>query len=579
MKHFYNIYSLLIDKEKKTLSAMLFIVISLAILEMTIVGLTIPLMDLFTSQSEDNYIKVFINYFFVIENHNLLVIIALLIYLFIFLTKNILTLFLQWFQARFANFVKARISVNLLTYYLRKPFAFHLNKNSSELIRNTFSEVGTVVGAGVQPMIQILAESLVVVGLLLILIVIEPTGSVIMMIITSFFLYLVFYFLKKNLYLWGKQREFHDGKRIQHLQQAIQAVKDIKIFGGEKEFVDQYNHHNLQSIFAEIKHATVLQLPRLAVESIMVLLVVTYITVMIYKGVSLEDLASVLIIFSVAAFRLIPSANRIITALQAIKYGMPAVETIYSDLKDFDDNYSLVTPSTGDYFKPLAFSKNFLVKDLKYSYANSNKKVVLSEVNFEIKKGDRVAIIGKSGSGKSTLLNIILGLLKSSSGSIKADGVDINSNISSWRKKFSVVPQEIFLIDSTISKNIAFGRNDLDINDKLVMDAIIKSELKNVIDELPDKLNTIVGERGIRFSGGQMQRIGLARAIYNNPEILVLDEATSSLDIETEHNIMNSIYGLSSDLTIIIVTHRESTIFGCNKVLSLNNGVIEKVIK
>jgi ABC-type multidrug transport system fused ATPase/permease subunit len=544
------------------------------LLEMASIGYLIPLVDLFSSTQDNNYIANYLYKFLTIDDTVEVVVYALIIYAFIFLLKNLMSFFLFWVQARFSNLLKARMSKDLMIYYVRKPYEFHINSNSSELIRNAFSEVGTVVGAGIQPILQIMAESLVIIGLLLILISVEPTGTLIAMTIAASGLYLIFHFLKSYLYRWGKDREYHDGKRIKHIQQSISSVKDIKIFGGESEFMRQYHYHNLQAVFSTIKQSSIQQLPRLIIESLVVILIVIYITKMVYSGSSVKDMSSVIAIFAVSALRLMPSANRIVTALQSIRYGMPVLETIYSDLNDYKNNYSLEDADNGSEFISLKFNKEISIRNLSYSYLSAEHQVVLSDVTLTINKGDRIAIIGKSGSGKSTLINIILGLLDQSSGSIKVDGIDIRPVISLWRKKLSYVPQDIFLLDDTIARNIAFGIDVDDIDYDRLRAVIKQSQLQDVIEQLPKKIDTMVGERGVRFSGGQRQRIGLARALYHNPEILVLDEATSSLDIGTEKNIMSSIYDLDQNLTIIIVTHRESTIYGCNKVVFLENGMV-----
>ena len=544
------------------------------LLEMASIGYLIPLVDLFSPVQDNNYIASFLHKFLIISNPVEIIVYALIIYVSIFSLKSIMSFFLFFVQAKFLNLLKARLSKELMTYYIRKPYEFHINNNSSELIRNAFSEVGTVVGAGIQPILQIMTESLVIIGLLVILISVEPTGTLIAMIIAASGMYLIFHFLKSHIYGWGKSREYHEGERIKFIQQSISSVKDIKIFGGESGFISEYNHHSLQVAIASIKQTSSQQLPRLIIETIAVVLISIYVAKAVYSGTPIKEMSSIIAIFAVSALRLMPSANRIITALQSIRYGMPVLETIYSDLHDYKNNYLLEEVGNGNETKSLKFNKEISIRNLSYSYLSDERQVVLSNVTLTINKGDRIAIIGKSGSGKSTLINIILGLLDQSSGSIKVDGVDIRPVISLWRKKLSYVPQDIFLLDDTIARNIAFGIDVDDIDYDRIRTVIKQSQLQDVIEQLPKKIDTMVGERGIRFSGGQKQRIGLARALYHNPEILILDEATSSLDIGTEKNIMSSIYDLDQNLTIIIVTHRESTIYGCNKVISLENGMV-----
>ena len=567
-----KLYSLLSEKEKLTVLKLLFIMISVMILEMIAVVYLVPLVEIFsTRQHDDNYILMILNLLFSNLSEMDFIYYALLIYVFLYLLKNISSLALFWYQASFSNLLRVRMSKDLMAYYIRKPYEFHIGQNSSELIRNAFTEVGTVVGAGVQPILQITTEVLVIIGLTTVLLVVEPSGALIAMILSTILLYVIFHYLKSYLYRWGKEREYHEGMRIKYIQQGLASVKDIKIFGGEQDFVGKYRYHALESAYSTIKHASIQQVPRLAIESLVIVLVVFYISYNIHIGEEVNQMSSVLAVFAVSALRLMPSANRIITALQSIRYGMPVVETIYEDLYDYKNNYQkkIITGNIN-----VTFCKDIRLKKITYSYPNSMNKKILSDISLTIKKGDKVALIGESGSGKSTLINIIMGLLPQSKGVIEVDGVDIRENIGDWQKKISYVPQDIFLLDETLAENIAFGINKIDR--ERVWSVIKQAQLYDVVRELPEKIDTIVGERGIRFSGGQRQRIGLARALYHQPEILVLDEATSSLDVDTEKRIMETVYNLGDDLTIIIITHRESTIYACNNIIRVNSGRIER---
>jgi ABC-type multidrug transport system fused ATPase/permease subunit len=290
--------------------------------------------------------------------------------------------------------------------------------------------------------------------------------------------------------------------------------------------------------------------------------------IMTLQSKSSTELIPVLGVFVAAAFRMIPSINRIMNSLQTIAFAQSVLDVLAKQFKIIEKFENVEETKTN-----FEFNNEIIVSNLYFKYPDSEKNA-LNNVNVVIKKGDFVGFIGTSGSGKSTLIDNIAGLLIPISGSIHVDNVDINTNIKGWQSQIGYVPQSIFLIDDSLKKNIAFGVNENEIDQIRLNKAIIDSQLNDVIQRLPDGIDTIVGERGIRLSGGERQRIGIARALYNNPEILILDEATSSLDNETEKDFMSSINALQGIKTIIIIAHRLTTIQNCNKIFELKNGVL-----
>jgi len=540
--------------------------------ELISVGFLIPLVSIFTGDTSNEtaiYVKNIISRIFNTNTPEDSLFYAILIYAVFFTLKNIISLIYYWAQAKFVFTMRARMSHDLLVNYIRKPYLFHVGTNSSELIRNAFSEVGTVVGAGVQPIMQIVVEILVVCGLLFILFHVDANFTFIILGVSILAISFIYQTTKAVLYNWGKNREFHDGKRIQYLQQALSSVKDIKINNIEQWFEKSYEEHNQATASATIKQSTTQQIPRLAIELILVLTVLILLSINIASGLALEEIATVITVFLAASFRMLPSANRISTSLQQIRFGLPVIQTIYSDLAI----KTKLSEARDSHDCNIIFEKSLEANNINFSYPGS-KRVILKEVSFKITKGDKLAIIGKSGSGKSTLLNLILGLLKPSSGELLVDGRNIQDNINSWVKNIAYVPQDIYLTDDSLLRNIAFGIDEDCIDHNALLEAVTYSQLGELIQESSDGLDTIVGERGIRLSGGQKQRIGLARALYLKPKVLVLDEATSSLDVNTENKLMQAVYNLDKDITILIVTHRENTIYGCNKVIELSNGCI-----
>ncbi|MEK9613763.1 MAG: ATP-binding cassette domain-containing protein, partial [Flavobacteriaceae bacterium] len=284
------------------------------------------------------------------------------------------------------------------------------------------------------------------------------------------------------------------------------------------------------------------------------------------NGVKTTQIVTLLGVFVAAAFRMIPSINRILSALQNIKYYGATVNKIYDQIIGFDFSKSNKNS------KEFAFDKEIKLEDIQFSY---KEKIILNSINLKIKKGTTIGIVGASGSGKSTLVDLINGLLKPTKGTITVDGIQIDEFIKSWQQTIGYVGQEIFLIDDTIKANIAFGMSDQEINMDSVYKALEAAQLSSFIDELELGIETKVGERGIQLSGGQKQRIGIARALYQNPSVLIFDEATASLDNETEKHVMNSIYNLKQDKTMIIIAHRISTLQDCDQVYEIKNGKIK----
>jgi ABC-type bacteriocin/lantibiotic exporter with double-glycine peptidase domain len=285
------------------------------------------------------------------------------------------------------------------------------------------------------------------------------------------------------------------------------------------------------------------------------------------QGNDLENVLPKIGIFSIASFKLIPSFNKIINSIQNVKYTKVPLDVIVTEIQSL--NFDKIKESNIE----LNFYRNIQIQNINFCYPGTNI-FVLNNININIIKGQSVGFIGTTGSGKSTLLDLILGLLTPTSGFVKVDDIDINENPKNWQSRIGYVPQFIYLVDGTLRNNIAFGIPDIEIDENKILKALKLANLEDFVSKMPLKLNTQVGERGIALSGGQKQRVGIARALYNNPEILVLDEATSSLDIETEKSVMESIRLLHGKKTIINIAHRYSTIMSCDIVYKIENGCI-----
>jgi ABC-type multidrug transport system fused ATPase/permease subunit len=325
--------------------------------------------------------------------------------------------------------------------------------------------------------------------------------------------------------------------------------------------IEQLSHLNR-------KFTTLLGIPRLYLELLSVAGLAALVLSMLALGRTSESLLPLLALFAGGAFRLMPAINRITFAFQSLRMGRPIVGVLQADILRAASIEQTVENS-----KPVRFEQAIRFEDVTYSYPNTDK-AVLDGVSFEIKKGFEVGIVGTTGAGKSTLVDILLGLLRPTRGKVTVDGIDISTNIRSWQDLVGYIPQTIFLIDSSIRDNIAFGIDEQDIDNEQVMRALDLAQLREFVNELPAGMNELVGERGVRLSGGQRQRIGIARALYLDPPILVFDEATSALDVETEKEVMKSMDHLRTEKTIVIVTHRISALEHCDQILSVTQGKI-----
>ena len=483
----------------------------------------------------------------------------------VYLVKTVFLAFLGWKQSKFSAELTADLSCNLFSGYLKQPYAFHMQRNSAELLRNTQNEINQFASVS-QSAITLTIELSLLVSVAFMLILVEPIGALIVTCFLGFSSFIFHRLTRNKLLNWGESRQFIEGKTNQHLLQGLGGVKDLKILGREDNFIHQFNVHNTNRAKITTKQYTLLQIPRLYLEFLAVLGMAGLIMVMVWQQKPLDLILPTLGIFVAAAFRMIPSVNRIMGSMQAIRYSRPVVNVLY-------DEFYLIrnTKETTPSLNRLEYKNELVVNNLNFSYPNVPAKA-LENVTVTIKKGESIGFIGSSGSGKSTLVDNILGLLTPNSGTISLDGVDIEHNLREWQNQIGYVPQSIYLTDDSLLHNVAFGISPEDIDMDAVQEAIKAAQLDEFIEGLPEGIHTMVGERGVRLSGGQRQRIGIARALYHDPHVLVLDEATSSLDSDTEQAVMDAVNLLHGEKTILIVAHRLTTLKNCDRIYKLEKG-------
>jgi len=539
------------------------------ILELMGVGVIIPAISYLTNEGvqNSNNAALIKHNGFIDSLSNISVVTGVLIIITIYFLKSIFLSFMTWRQTKFAFEVQANLSYRIFSIYLQQPYNFHLQRNSAQLIRNAINEVNQFTFSIILPMLTLLTEVIVLLGLLLLLIVIEPVGTLVVISVIGISSFLFYYVTKIRIMVWGAKRQFNEGKRIQHIQQGLGSIKDVILMKKEEFFVEQFSIHNIKAAKMGEFQKTLTQMPRIWLEFIAVSGVLLLVLWLVSSGANNAKIITILGFFAVAAFRMLPSVTRILASMQTIRYGMPIIQLLTEELKMQESSGLLPLTS------PVIFSEIISLKNISYSYPGV-EHIVLSNISLNISRGQAIGIIGVSGSGKSTLIDLILGLLAPDSGEINIDKYNINQNLDNWQMQIGYVPQTIYLNDDTLRRNIAFGLKDEFIEDSKMEKAIVDSQLKDFVDSLPDGLETKVGERGVRLSGGQVQRIGIARALYNKPSILILDEATSSLDAENEEEVMKAIRDMKGDKTMIIVTHRLSTIEHCDYIYKIKGGEI-----
>jgi ABC-type multidrug transport system fused ATPase/permease subunit len=562
-----KIWGLLTSAERRNALVLLGLMIIGMVLETLGVGLVIPALALLTQQDLAHSYPTLQPALHALGNpsQKTLVIGGMLVLVGVYLIKALFLAFLAWRQTHFAYGVQAQLSQRLFTVYLRQPYTFHLQRNSAQLIRNAVGEVDIFTYNGIMPGMLLLTESLVLLGLCSLLLVVEPLGALIVISVLGTAAWGFHLLTRGRIARWGQARQHHEGLRIQHLQQGLGGAKDVKLLGRETDFLEQYGLHNVQSARAGQLQETLRQLPRLWLELLAVSGLAILVISMLVQDRALEAVLPTLGLFAATAFRLIPSVNRVLGAMQSLRYGLPVIDTLHMEL-------NLTTPEVVDTHSPVTpFQTMLELSQTTYTYPAAAKPA-LEDISLSIRCGESVGFIGASGAGKSTLVDILLGLLTPDTGEVRVDGKGIQANLRNWQDQIGYVPQSIFLTDDTIRRNVAFGLANRQIDDTAVQRAIRAAQLDEFVASLPDGLETLVGERGIRLSGGQRQRIGIARALYHDPAVLVLDEATSSLDIATESGVMQAVTTLQGTKTTIIVAHRLSTVKHCDRLYRLEQG-------
>jgi ATP-binding cassette, subfamily B, bacterial PglK len=540
-------------------------------LEMLGIGL-VPIFVLALINTEESVLKLaeFLNYEINFEiNKKKIIAISGFIFLTVFMIKNLVIVWVTYLQLAIMKIFKVNGSKKLYNYYLKSDFSFFLKSNPSEMIRGFETDIIFAYGYFLAK-IKYLREIVLVIIIFSSLIMIDP-----LIYSLSFFLLFIaatlfYFFYKKVLKFRALILREKQGLRHKIISQTFHSIKEVKVLNKEEFFLNSFNKVNFAVEHLTFIAGFVTSLPKLVYEMLAVFSIIGISVTLIFLDKPDGMIIPTISLLVAAGARFIPAFGVITQSMGTIRYMQPQFDSIVEAFREEKKLEKKLNDNQVD-TKEINFKENIKIEDLSFGY---NDKNVIDSLSLTINKGETIGIIGSSGVGKSTLINLILGLLKPNKGTISSDNDNISKNLKCWQKKIGYISQDIYLIDDTIKKNICFGLSNVEINEANLKLSIKKAQLEEFVSSLPDKEMTTVGNVGSRISGGQKQRIAIARALYTNPEILILDEATSSLDLENEKKIIDEMNSLKGEKTLIIVSHRTNALANCDKIYLLKNGKI-----
>lgn len=572
---FKQLYKILNNKQKWQMMGIFFLIVVGAFVEMLGISAILPFIQAILTPeklADKWYFRVIIETTDIRSSYGIVVLCGVSI-IGIYLFKNLFLILSTTIQSRFRCRFQKDLSTITLRAYIKKPYTFFLNVNSAEILRGISSDVfGTF--SILQNLFRILSESLTIIMIGIFIIYTDPfmAGGILSLAIICFVIITLSF--KPVLSRVGKEQRIANAKRNQYAYQVIMGIKEVKVMKRENMFLEAYSDAYEEQRKTDVTYEVSNALPERIMETICI---IGLIAVVCLKMKNVQDatvFVTQLSTFALSAFKILPSISRLVGYLNSLVFYRPALEAVYNNIGDIREYEEIVSNPEQDVIEDgydLKFNDELKCDKISWKYDNS-KEYVLKKLDITIQKGEAVALIGTSGAGKTTLSDCILGLLKPQAGTIEIDGKDIFSISKQWSRIIGYVPQTVFLIDDTVKANITFGLPVDKGDEEKIWYALEQAQLKQFVENLPDGLDTMVGERGVKFSGGQRQRIAIARALYYNPEILVLDEATSALDMETETAVMESIERLQGHKTLIIVAHRLTTIRNCDKIYEVVDG-------
>lgn len=547
------------------------------ILETLGVSMMLPLVQAIMSPEElmENELAAGIVAFLHIDSSRNLILWLLGATIFLFIFKNAYLLFQTYVQNTFVTRNRNRMISRVMREFLNRPYEDYLGADIPTVFRLTDSDIPNAFQL-ILVLIQMTTEIVVAVSICLVLVVVvSPVISIGCAVLFLGMTLMITKILKPRLNAIGRKNQAIQSRIAKWRIQSIYGLKDVKVLHREEFFVRNYYESGAVGANVARNYAVMNNAPRLLIETVFIAAMLSFIFVFIVRGGDITELFSTLTAFAAAAVRVMPATNRINTYLSEIAYAQPCLDYLYENLtenmkRDVNGSVTGLTGEQAQEKEPLTLNDKIVLDHIGYAYPNTDKPI-FTDAHMEVKKGQSVGIMGPSGAGKSTIVDILLGLLHVQAGEITCDGRNIFDNYPSWLSKIGYIPQSIYLIDESIRDNIAFGIDADKIDDGRIWEVLEEAQLKTFVEELPEGLETTIGDRGVRISGGQRQRLGIARALYHNPEILVFDEATSALDGDTEAAVMEAVNSFHGKKTMVIIAHRLNTIAKCDIIYKVED--------
>ncbi|TVR18163.1 MAG: ABC transporter ATP-binding protein [Balneolaceae bacterium] len=490
----------------------------------------------------------------------------------VYLLKNIYMIFFEYVNGKYMLNRKVMLQNKLFNAYMRSPYTYFIKRNSSELLRNVGSEVDRVINGTLKPCMLISLHSIMTIVIITGLFIVEPFITAVGIVLFGGMAWAFLKLTKNKVKLFGKESLVHRQGMNKAILQGLGGFKDAKVLHREPHFLKEYNYHASRHKFYDLWKGIINSMPVQLIELMALTGILFIAIVMVLQFRELNSIITVLALFGAAIVKLKPSIYQVISNANVLRYNAYSVEAIFDDL-DYLESKQIHTLSLETVSEPMELRHSIELNGLEYSYPGTSTPAV-KNVTITIPKNRAVAFVGPSGAGKTTLVDVILGLLQPQKGTLSVDGKNVFNDVRAWQKNIGYIPQFIYLLDESIRSNICFGIAEEDIDDNLLQTVIKTSQLSELIDSLEDGVNTVVGERGVRLSGGQRQRIGIARALYNNPQVLVMDEATSALDNITERYLVKAIEELRGDKTLIMIAHRLTTVQNCDTIYMMKDAEI-----
>ena len=503
-------------------------------------------------------------------------------FILIFTVRAGFLVLLKYVRIRLTERHRVRLARMLFTKYMEAPYEFHLGRNTAELLRNVNTETKNIISGVINPVLKLILNSMMTICIAALLIATTPWAALGAVVGVGGAAWIFLRTVQEKMGKYGRKARTERRKAIQAVNQGLGAFRDARVIGVEESLIDDFYQSVARFARLQRYQKFISSLGNPLLEYIAVFGLMLLVLAMVAAGTGLTAMVPLLGLFGAAIVRLRATIGAITGTLNTLQYNMASVDAVLGDLQALGELNAKTKPISAttreepgdDSRPPISFEQSLRFEGVTYSYPNADE-LALKDIDLSVKPGESVGLVGATGSGKTTLVNVLLGLLEPQEGRILTDGVNVHDNLRAWQNHLGYIPQSIFLLDDTIRRNVAFGIPEEEIDDEQVWESLYAAQVGTfVMDELAEGIETVVGEDGVRLSGGQRQRVGLARAIYHNPDVLVMDEATSDLDNETEHRVMEALNDLKANRTFITIAHRLSTVRDCDRLFFLKEGRI-----